>query len=70
MKAQAEYIDLTGADMMTRPIRCQTPKGVKACVVVEKNNVRYGVVFDEKGEYAIYKIEGDTMTLLWSRDAT
>lgn len=77
-KAQADYVDLEGADIIGSPQTCLFDGQVRGCVLVKKNTQHYQVVFDQKGEYKIFKVEVETRNnqvfvvrqiLLWVRGA-
>lgn len=77
MSVEAKAVDLTGGDILTKPQQCYDGRTPKGCVVVKKEERHYLVVFDQKGEYAIYEVdivENDTSIdiknkrLLWARD--
>jgi len=66
--SKAQYIDLTqGGVIISQPMRCDEDRPL-ACVVVLKDDVRYLVVLDAKGEYKIYVLDGDVLKLLWHRE--
>lgn len=77
-KVRAEYVDLEGADIVGEPQPCRFDGRVRGCVLVKKNSQHYQVVFDQKGEYKIFKVELETRNnhvfvvrpvLLWVRGA-
>lgn len=65
--AQAEYIDLTGGDVVRQAV-CTQGKKKMLCVAVKKDDKLYVVMLDEKGEYAIYWISPEGNVFLWGRD--
>lgn len=66
--ARAEYIDLTGGDVVRQAL-CTQGKKKLLCVAVQKDDKLYVVVFDEKGELSITWISPKGDVLIWARDA-
>ena len=68
--ARSEYVDLReGGVILAEPVPCKHFSKVYICVPVEKDKRIYMVLGDNKGEALIYEIVGETIVLIWSRDA-
>ena len=65
--AHAEKPDLENGDVV-REAWCTQGKKKLLCVAVKKDEKLYVVIFDEKGEYAIYWISPEGNVFLWGRD--
>ena len=65
--AHAEKPDLEGGTVV-REAWCTQGKKKMLCVAVHKDEKLYVVMFDEKGEYAIYWISPEGNVFLWGRD--
>lgn len=65
--AHAEKPDLEGGDVI-REAWCTQGKKKLLCVAVKKDEKLYVVMFDEKGEYAIYWVSPTGNIFLWGRD--
>lgn len=64
----AEYIDLTRGDILATGMCKHFGGKVEQCVKVGFEGSEYIVIIDGKGEKVIYKIDGDKIQFLWSRD--
>lgn len=66
--ARADYIDLTGGDVVSQE-PCVVNNKKFLCVVVQKGEDIYMVLIDQKGEHSIYKSIKNEAVLIWARDA-
>ena len=62
--AQAEYIDLNEGKIVSA-----FPCGEMVCAIVDKDQKRYWIFIDQKGERRIYDITDNEPVLLWDREA-
>lgn len=77
LTAKAEWVDLTGGNLLSEPVACRYNQRQKMCAIVVKDEKYYIVMFDDKGEFSLHevtvKIEGDqlevlTSKFLWARE--
>ena len=67
-EVRADYVDLRGGTV-TLSVPCIGMEQL-LCVVVNKNEVWYLVIHDERGELAIFLSEDqNNLTLLWQRNS-
>lgn len=66
--ATAQYIDLSGGDVMELSV-CKANGKTYACATVLSEENTYFVLLDKKGAYAIYQVEGERFLFLWCREA-
>lgn len=68
-ECHAEYIDLKGGIIQEYGICRHFDKLIYRCIAVIKDNNAYQVLYDEKGEVAIYLLQNGKTTLLWSKNS-
>jgi len=68
MQAHAQYINLEGGDVL-RQGYCRYSKEAYNCLEIKKDGKVYHLLYDEKGELAIYLVEGDKAKFIWSRNS-
>lgn len=68
-RARAEYIDLNKGKV-TLVVPCEYQGKEYACVGVEKDEVKYLALIDDKGEFAIFIVEEgvEDPKPIWRRD--
>jgi len=66
--AHAEYINLTGANVLSQGL-CEDNKKVVLCAVLLFKGEHYIAMVDEKGGYKIFIIKDDKPELIWYRDS-
>lgn len=68
-ECHAEYLDLKGGVVQEQGICRYSDKLVYRCVTVIKDAKVYNLLFDEKGEVAIYLLKEGNPILMWSRNS-
>lgn len=69
LSARAEYVDLSGGDVLAEPVACLHNGKRYACIPVGKDGKVYMILVDKKGECLIYQLINNEAVLLWARDA-
>lgn len=68
-ECHAEYVDLKGGIMQEQGICRHSDQKVYRCVAIVKDGKVYNLLYDEKGEVAIYLMENGKSSLLWSKSS-